>query len=831
MKIPRGILEAEQSQVKSRSCCLCILRQTFDRNGRRHRACPLCKSVTRMSSRKTSPGVFPSRRCILALAGPHRPGINSRTTVRSHGPTCIVVSACPCAHELHARYPAFLKEIQMKADEDRVTRPENTELAFYESAGRPTARYVSDTAVCEEALEHGRLVGLYWSACGQVQRENVTSALPGLDSLILPLNSFELQVDGQSLHNRWQWVKAFQQPGGRPGTVEAVVVLRHDVRPVTVRVVTRLDGSAVFARRLEITNKGSAPAALAGVCPWSGLLWNTPANANPSVDRTGKTKFTLGYLRGEDAGEEGNFVRQGLGPETFRIERTHGNSHCPPYFIVKNETTGELFFLALAYSGNHYAEFAERPIGRFGSQECLTFRLGPLGPAPLRVIAPGETVLSPEVHLAPLHCDLDAAVRKWHRHLRTSVIPTRPAGKEMYTLAGRVVEEPGDWILREVDVAAEMGLEAFMVDAGWYGEKFASWPEQRGDWFEGGWLPGGMAGVREYVHGKGMLFGLWMEAEAISGKSRLAREHPDWFLTTDDERRCSDTLDLANPRAAEYVEESVIRVIRDFELDFFKLDYNVKVGEGGQTIRDGYAEGESWRHYEAIYGLFDRVCREFPQVALENCASGGGRNDLGMMARFHYSCESDFSTHPLAIRAINAMTLFLPPESVCYYHNHISHAHLMADLDTHLRVTLFALPIFVGFGAQQADRSTSYFAKTRRYIELAKTFCRPVMAGRPRVFHHTPDIGLLEPAEWCVLEYAAEDCSRGYAGVFKLDGRAPDEFVFRPRGLDLSRDYEVTMDNTQATFRASGAEIANSGIFVRLEGALTSELLLFSQLE
>jgi hypothetical protein len=157
-------------------------------------------------------------------------------------------------------------------------------------------------------------------------------------------------------------------------------------------------------------------------------------------------------------------------------------------------------------------------------------------------------------------------------------------------------------------------------------------------------------------------------------------------------------------------------------------------------------------------------------------------------------------------------------------------AHQTADLDTHLRVTLFAVPIFVGFGAQNADRSTACFAKTRRYIDLAKTFCRPIMANHPAVYHHTPDIGVMGPADWCVLEYASQDRLRGYAGVFRLSQPGkPDEaaYCFRPRGLDLSRDYTVTLDNQQCAFRAPGRELANAGLVVRLDAALTSELLLF----
>jgi alpha-galactosidase len=217
-----------------------------------------------------------------------------------------------------------------------------------------------------------------------------------------------------------------------------------------------------------------------------------------------------------------------------------------------------------------------------------------------------------------------------------------------------------------------------------------------------------------------------------------------------------------------------------------------------------------------------------PDVTLECCASGGGRNDLGMMSRLHYACESDFSMFPRSIRAINGLTLFLPPEALCYYHNHMALAHQMADLDTHLRVTLFAQPIFVGFGAQNADRTTEYFAKTKRYIELSKGFCRPILAGHPVVYHHTPDIGLYAPAEWCILEYAARDRSRGYAGVFRLTS-GPAEFVLRPRGVNLDSDYKVTLDNTRQTLPVPGAQLAGAGLVIRLDAANTSELVMYQE--
>jgi len=707
-------------------------------------------------------------------------------------------------------------------------------INFHQSGSRPAARYVSGVGVHEECLDQGRWIGLYWSASGQVQRENVTTNLPGFSTLQLPLHAFDLEIDGQDLRNRWELVASSERAGQRSGTREGVVELRHQIRPVSLKVVTRLDGTPFLARYLEITNCGKAPAALSRISPWSGMLWTWNRSAHwGELPQPHQHPFVWGFFDALRQGSEGNFVWEALPPGWRRIEGTNGHSGFGnPFFIVRNQVTGESAFVSLAWSGNWYAEawhdpdrdLSNLPEGGINA----AFRIGPLGPAPLRVIEPGETIISPETHVGILHGELDEMVSAWHAHLRTSVIPRAPQGKDMFTIAGRVVEEPGAWIHGEIDIAHAIGAEAFMVDAGWYGDEFGGWWDRVGDWRVGDWLPGGLAACRELCHKHGMLFGLWKEPERMGPKSHLLQEHPNWLLRTDGDREVAQMLDLANPEAADFLSREVLRVIREHRLDFFKIDYNVRVHEGGQRERHGFVESESWRHYEALYATFDQVRREMPEVALECCASGGGRNDLGMMSRFHYACESDFSMFPRSIRAINGLTLLLPPEALCYYHNHMPMAHQKVDLDTHLRVTLFARPIFVGFGAQDADRSSEYFRKTRRYVELHKGFCRPVLEGQPIAYHHTPDIGLYASAPWCILEYALQDRSRGYAGVFRLLNGA-EEYRLRLRGADAAAEYEVTLDNQRQTFRMSGRDLAMQGLPVRLDAAMTSELVMYAR--
>jgi len=705
-----------------------------------------------------------------------------------------------------------------------IPNPAKPIAAHHKNGDKETFRFASGMLVLEEAVKDGRYLGLYESPAAQVARENVVAGLPSLNTGMFPVNRFALEMDGQSLHDRWAFKgHALEREAG--GHAVSTTTLRHALRPVKVRVRTRLDGTACLARWLEITNTGDKPAALSKVSPMSGVLWHNNfwtidgLAAKFAQHKNCAAPFSVAYLDAYRAGDEFNlrWVDVTL-PEVVFANHTR-QPFGAPYYIARNNISGEVYYIALAWPGGFETRFAYDR-----HNKVFSFETGPYGKAPLRVLDPGETVASPVVHLGMTHADTDASTREWHAHLRASVIPQRKGNKRAYTIGARVVEEPGDWIVREIDIAHEMGLEAFMVDAGWYGDHFSSWPKQRGDWHEGPFLPcGGLAGIRDYCHKKDMLFGVWMEPETISPESKLWKEHPEYRFPD-----WSWEANFSNPAAARHITERIKDLLLGKKLDFAKLDYNNCPPEGIAPLKDGFAENKTWRHFEALLGAYKEVRRENPDIALENCASGGGRADLGMMSVFDYCCESDFSQPPLAIRRINAMTLFLPPEAVVFYYNHMQDAHHLADLETHLRLTLFAMPIFVGFGAQNADRNTVYFQKAREYIELAKGFCRPVLAEGAAVYHHTPYIGMAEPAPFCVLEYGMKDKSQGYCGVFKLDNGAAT-YNLRLRGVNPEQKYEVTFKNSGATVVLNGFELANTGLNITLENANTSELVLYRQ--
>ncbi|MFH1006371.1 MAG: GH36 C-terminal domain-containing protein, partial [Candidatus Latescibacterota bacterium] len=212
-------------------------------------------------------------------------------------------------------------------------------------------------------------------------------------------------------------------------------------------------------------------------------------------------------------------------------------------------------------------------------------------------------------------------------------------------------------------------------------------------------------------------------------------------------------------------------------------------------------------------------------VIFENCAGGGGRTDVGMVRRFSHTWVTDWQVAPRSFTITNGMTMALPPE---YVDRLLAgqNGHTTAELDFQARLLLFVRPTLSIFHPLGASPNPVQMDRVRHMVNLYKDFVRPFM-DTGRIYHHTPTFEGPEPQGWGVLELSARDRSRGMAGIFQLSAPREPEYLLRLRGLDVSKRYRVTWDNAGQTCEVEGFVLMKQGIMVRLEGALTSELLLF----
>ena len=170
----------------------------------------------------------------------------------------------------------------------------------------------------------------------------------------------------------------------------------------------------------------------------------------------------------------------------------------------------------------------------------------------------------------------------------------------------------------EVDVLADMGVEAFMIDAGWFGEK-GVWSQTLGDWEEKstGNLEGRLKEFSDYVKSKGMKFGLWFEPERVSLTSESLKLHPEFYLD-------KMLTNFADDKALEFVTERVCKAISDYKVDWVKFDFNI-------TIPYDKSDSGYYRWYQGYDKFIKTVKERFPNIYITLCGAGGYMSELGAL--------------------------------------------------------------------------------------------------------------------------------------------------------------------------------------------------------
>ncbi|WP_175409850.1 alpha-galactosidase [Streptomyces sp. TRM64462] len=366
--------------------------------------------------------------------------------------------------------------------------------------------------------------------------------------------------------------------------------------------------------------------------------------------------WRLSQLHGRWAAET-RLVRAPLtyGEKVIGSRRGHtGHQHLPWVALDAEGATeeyGEVYGCALAWSGSWRISVHRLPDG-------LVQITGGAGhdDSGLVRLAPGDAYVSPV--FAALWSDggFGGASRAWHAWQLAHVIPgaadTRPVLYNSWEATEFAISEEQQRELARR--AAGMGIELFVVDDGWFGRRTSD-RAGLGDWTPNpDRFPRGLKPLADEVHALGMRFGIWVEPEMVNPDSDLYRAHPDWVQhqpgRTRTEFRHQLVLNLARADVQEYLWEQLDGLLSSAPIDYVKWDFNRCFTDAGWP-GDPYPQRLWTEHVHALYGLLDRLRAAHPGVAFESCSGGGGRVDLGILARTDQVWTSD-NTDPLDRLAI-----------------------------------------------------------------------------------------------------------------------------------------------------------------------------------
>lgn len=198
----------------------------------------------------------------------------------------------------------------------------------------------------------------------------------------------------------------------------------------------------------------------------------------------------------------------------------------------------------------------------------------------------------------------------------------------LYNFDRITVEE----VCRQADIAADLGIEMFLIDAGWFGET-ENWGENIGIWKENlhTGFRGRLSEVSEYVRNKGMVFGMWLEPERALANTSVVKEHPEYFIRGND-GNCF--LDFSNIQARAYILGVICNLIETYKIGFMKFDFNAALAydESGCGF---------YRYFKGQKTLITELRQRYPEIYITNCASGGTRMELAQQQLFDSVWISD----------------------------------------------------------------------------------------------------------------------------------------------------------------------------------------------
>ena len=396
--------------------------------------------------------------------------------------------------------------------------------------------------------------------------------------------------------------------------------------------------------------------------------------ASQSLDFPNRS-FELIHLNGA-WGRERQLTREKIEIGTKVLDSKRGSSshHQNPFVTLVEPTTtefqGEAYGFCLVYSGNHQTVIEKDNY----SQTRVVMGMNPFNFA--WQLPAGESFHSPEVVNVYSNQGLNQMSKTYHDLFNHHLIRGEHQLKERPVLINNWEATYFDFddakIHGIVDEAQALGIEMFVLDDGWFGERKDD-HRSLGDWYEfEGKLEQGLEGIAQYVHDKGMKFGLWFEPEMISKDSDLHRAHPDWVLSVPGRPRSlsrqQHVLDFSRADVRDHIYQQMTAILDRVPIDYIKWDMNRNMTEVYSLLLDPEMQGEvSHRYILGLYEFMEKLTQAYPHILFESCSGGGGRYDAGMLYYMPQTWTSD-NTDPIARLKIQYSTSLVYPISTMGAH-------------------------------------------------------------------------------------------------------------------------------------------------------------------
>jgi alpha-galactosidase len=512
-----------------------------------------------------------------------------------------------------------------------------------------------------------------------------------------------------------------------------------------------------------------------------------------------------------------------------------------PSFILSlnspsKEDSGEVYAGSLAWSGNYKLSFELDETGRLG----ITAGMNPF--ASTFRLKSGQKLETPEMILTYSANGTGQMSRNFHDWTRKYNMAhgDQPHPIILNSWEGAYFNYTEETITDMMDDAAKFGIEMFVLDDGWFGNKYPRNGDNAGlgDWQTNKKkLPRGIPYLADYAVSKGMKFGIWIEPEMVNPDSELAKKHPEWIVKSGKRdilpMRNQWLLDLSNPAVQDFVFKTFDDVVSiSPNISYIKWDANRHVDNVGSDYLPAGEQTHFWYEYvKGLYNIYDRIRAKYPDIQIQLCSSGGGRVEFGAL-KYHDEFWASDNTNALDRIFIQYGTNLFFPAIATGSHVSTSPNHqtgMMAPLKFRFDVAMSGR---LGMELQPKDIGNEY--------EFAANAIKDYKLIRPIV--QLGDLyRLISPYDkngWASHMYVAKDRKQAVFFAYSLEyhGRTT-YFDTKLKGLDADKNYkiaELNVKSGQNSFYGNGQTftgdyLMKAGINLNIGNPFDSTVLLITE--
>jgi alpha-galactosidase len=521
-----------------------------------------------------------------------------------------------------------------------------------------------------------------------------------------------------------------------------------------------------------------------------------------------------------------------------------------PYFLVERTDEAQSgWYVGIEFSGRTHLTLALKD-GSLRGEVGLNPNPGPFSTR----LKPGEIFETPRVFLGSTDGGLDRTantIRRWVR----DVLGNRDAWKDShYPLAvnnswggGMAVNE--EIALRMIRDSAELGLEMFHIDAGWF--------RGVGDWYpDAKKFPRGLQPIADEAHARGLKFGLWVDwtqaaLDTSPGALNIRDPEVRGWLTTDlpaDWKPGAfkgQTIDIGAPKARAWALRETDRIVTDYKLDMLEHDgYLVAQGcdaidhphappdplnkctyhdSGSIFVRSSNSTDVSYHAVRAYYDIQSNLHAKHPGLLLEMCNDGGRMVDFGSAAHGDYFSITD-TYDPVSNRRAFYDTSFVLPSAMLETYVESWPTPKIENLRYMLRSGMMGwLTIMLDTTRWDAEQH----AAAKQEFQLYKSELRTLI--REANLYHVSERP--DGRHWDGMEYFDAETRRGVVYAFHGSAETEVEHKFVLRGLDPASRYQLRFhDHSSSDQIANGGDLMNTGLAVRLPTANSSEIIFLEEM-